>query len=138
MNMPKVEKSIREELDRFVKDGVTAEELEIVKSSVIQTFPSSFATKAQAMAIFASDEYTGRSPSYWQTYRSKIREVSAEDIQRVARTHLVPEKMILLMVGDQAAIDGGDSAHEVRAEALAPGGRVTELPLRDPMTMKAP
>jgi len=129
---------VLDEIRKMREEPVTAEDLEIVKSSLIQTFPSSFATKAQAMAIFASDEYTARSPSYWQTYRSRIREVSAEDVQRVARTHLVPEKMILLMVGDQAAIDGGDSAHEVRAEALAPGGRVTELPLRDPMTMKMP
>jgi zinc protease len=120
------------------EEPVTAEELEIVKSSLIQTFPSSFATKRQSMAIFASDEYTGRSPSYWQTYRSRIREVSAEDIQRVARTHLVPEKMILLIVGNQAKIDAGDSSHEVEAEDLAPGRRVTVLPLRDPMTMKMP
>jgi len=124
---------------RKIREGpVTAEELETIKSSLIQTFPSSFATKSQTMAIFASDEYTGRTPSYWQTYRSSIRGVSAEDVQRVARAHLVPEEMILLIVGDQAEIAKGDAAHSVSLEALAPGGRVTDLPLRDPMTMKMP
>ncbi len=129
---------VLDEIRKMREEPVTAEELEIVKSSLIQTFPSSFSTKAQTMAIFASDEYTGRSPSYWQTYRSSIRGVSAEDVQRVARTHLVPEKMILLIVGDQEKIAKGDGAHDVPAEALAPGGRVTDLPLRDPMTMKVP
>jgi predicted Zn-dependent peptidase len=124
---------------RKIREGpVTAEELETIKSSLIQTFPSSFSTKGQSMAIFASDEYTGRSPSYWQTYRSSIRGVSAEDVQRVARTHIVPERMIVLIVGDQEKIARGDGTHDVPVDTLAPGGRVTDLPLRDPMTMKMP
>jgi len=64
--------------------------------------------------------------------------VTAKDVQRVARTHLLPERMILLVVGNQAAIDRGDEKHAVTLEALAPGGKVTVLPLRDPMTMKMP
>ena len=68
----------------------------------------------------------------------RIRAVTAEDVQRVAREHLVPEKMILLVVGNQTDIDGGDEAHPVTLESLAPGGQVIELPLRDPMTMKMP
>jgi hypothetical protein len=59
-------------------------------------------------------------------------------VQRVAREHLVPEKMILLVVGKQAEIDLGDEKHKVTLAELAPGGKVTNLPLRDPMTMKAP
>jgi hypothetical protein len=55
----------------------------------------------------------------------------------VAREHLVPEKMILLVVGKLAEIDLGDEKHPVTLAALAPGGKVVALPLRDPMTMKA-
>ena len=44
--------------------------------------------------------------------------------------------MILLMVGKQAEIDLGDEKHPARLEALAPGGKMTTLPLRDPMTMR--
>ena len=90
------------------------------------------------MAIFASDEYTGQNPDYWATYRDRIRAVNAEDVQRVARTHLLPERMIILVVGNQADIDKGDEKHAVTLEQLAPGGKVTTLPLRDPMTMKMP
>ena len=64
--------------------------------------------------------------------------MTAEDVQRVAGTHLPPEKMIVLVVGNQEAIDRGDENHAVTLEALAPGGKVTVLPLRDPMTMKMP
>ena len=62
--------------------------------------------------------------------------MTAADVQRVAKAHLVPEKMILLVVGDQAEIDKGDPKHPVTLASLAPGGRVATLPQRDPMTMK--
>jgi predicted Zn-dependent peptidase len=129
---------VLEEIRKVRDEGVTPEELATAQSSLIETFPSSFNSKARSMAIFASDEYTGRDPSYWKTYRDRIRAVTADDVQRVARTHLLPEKMILLVVGNQEAIDQGDEKHAVTLEALAPGGKVTVLPLRDPMTMKMP
>jgi predicted Zn-dependent peptidase len=124
------------EIRKLREGGVTAEELTTIKNNIVQTFPSSFASKAQSMGIFASDEYTGRDPSYWTTYRDRIGAVTAADVQRVARQHLVPERMIVLAVGQQAEIDLGDEKHKVTLAQLAPEGKVTTLPLRDPMTMK--
>jgi predicted Zn-dependent peptidase len=135
-SVPWATELVLQEVKRIRDERVSAEELETIESSLIQTFPSSFASKAQSMAIFASDEYTHRDPAYWTTYRERIRAVSAADVQRVARAHLVPEKMIVLVVGDQGEIDKGDPKHPLTLAALAPGGRVAALPLRDPMTMK--
>ncbi len=127
---------VMDEIRKMREAPVTADELETIKNSLVQTFPSNFASKAQAMGIFASDEYTRRDPSYWATYRDRIQAVTAGDVQRVARTWLVPEKMIMLVVGDQKEIDLGDPKHDVKLSALAPGGKVVPVPLRDPMTMK--
>lgn len=128
---------VLEQIRRIREQPVTEEELTTIESGLVSSFPSSFGSKAQSMAIFASDEYTKRDPSYWARYRDRVRVVTAADVQRVAREYLVPERMILLVVGDQKQIDLGDGKHEVELASLAPGGRVTELPLRDPMTMKA-
>jgi len=127
---------VLEEIRKIREAPVTGEELDTIQKSLIETFPSSFASPAQAMAIFASDEYTHRDPRYWATYRDRIRAVTAGDVQRVARAYLRPEKFIILAVGDQKEIDRGDPRHPVKLETLAPGGRVTTLPLRDPMTVK--
>ncbi len=127
---------VEDEIKKMREAPVTAEELETIKSSLIQTFPSNFASKAQAMGIFASDEYTRRDPTYWAAYRERIGAVTGTDVQRVARTWLVPEKMIMLVVGDQKEIDLGDPKHDVKLTALAPGGKVVTLPLRDPLTMR--
>jgi len=135
-SVPYATSLVLEEIRKLREGGVTTEELTTIQNSLIQTFPSSFASKAQSMAIFASDEYTRRDPAYWTTYRDRIRAVTAQDVQRVAREHLVPEKMIVLVVGKQSEIDLGDEKHPVTLARLAPGGKVTTLPLRDPMTMK--
>jgi predicted Zn-dependent peptidase len=126
---------VLDEIKKMREGTVTTEELETIQNNLIQTFPSSFASKAQSMGIFASDEYTRRDPSYWATYRDRIKGVTAADVQRVARTWLVPEKMVVLVVGDQKEVDLGDPKHDVKLASLAPGGKVVNLPLRDPMTM---
>jgi predicted Zn-dependent peptidase len=123
------------EIKKMREGLVTDEELSTLKENLIATFPSQFASKAQTVSVFASDEYTRRDPTYWQTYRDRIRAVTAADVQRVARTHLVPEKMVALVVGDQKEIATGDPKHPVDLPALF-GGKATDLPLRDPMTMK--
>jgi predicted Zn-dependent peptidase len=123
------------EIRKLRETPVTDEELRTIKDNLLATFPSQFASKAQTVGIFASDEYTRRDPAFWQTYRDRIAAVTAADVQRVAREHLVPEKMIVLVVGDQKEIAIGDGKHDAKLEALF-SGKATDLPLRDPLTMK--
>jgi predicted Zn-dependent peptidase len=129
---------VLEEIRRIREEPVTASELQTIQNSLVQTFPSSFASRAQAMGLFAADEYTRRDPAFWASYRDRISTVTAADVQRVARTHLPPEQMILLVVGDQAEIDLGDPAHGVSLGSLAPGSQVTTLTLPDPLTLLRP
>ena len=129
---------VMDEIKKMREEPVTAEELDTIKRSLIETFPGNFESKAKTVALFAADEYTGRDPSFWQTYRDRIQAVPADDVQRVARQYVPPEKLLVLVVGDQKEIDVGDGKHAVALAALAPGGHVVTLPLRDPMTMKLP
>ncbi|MEO8360577.1 MAG: pitrilysin family protein [Vicinamibacteria bacterium] len=124
-----------EEIKKIRDTQVTEEELVTIKNNLIQTFPSSFESKAQQAGLFAADEYTKRDPLFWATYRDKIQAVTAADIQRVAKTYLVPDKMITLVVGNQAEIGKGDGKHDITVDKVA-NGKVIELTLRDPMTMK--
>jgi hypothetical protein len=90
------------------------------------------------MSIFTADEYTGRDPAYWQTYRDRIRAVTAADVQRVAQKHLSPDKLVILVVGNQKEIDLADDKTRQKLADLAAGGFTKILSLRDPLTMKRP
>jgi zinc protease len=124
---------------RTMREGpVSAEELDTIKKNLVETLPSTFASKAQTLAVFAADEFTGRDPSYWPHYRERIAAVTAADVQRVARKYLDPSRFIILVVGNQKEIAIGDGKNAVKLEDLAPQHQVVVLPLRDPLTMKMP
>jgi predicted Zn-dependent peptidase len=127
---------VLEEIRKIRELPVSEEELETIKRSLVESFPSNFASKAQSMGVFAADEYTRRDPTFWRTYRDRIRAVTIADVQRVARQHLDPSRLIVLVVGDQKEIDVGDATHPYELAKLLAGGRTVILPLRDPLTWK--
>jgi zinc protease len=127
-----------EEIERIRNQRVTSEELETVKNNAIEIFPRYFATASLIAGTFADDEFTGREASYWQTYRDKIRAVTAEDVLRVAKKYLHPDKLIILAVGNVSdMLKGNPDKPEYSFDKIA-AGKITRIPLPDPATMIYP
>lgn len=126
-----------EEIKKIAAEPVSDKEMNIAKKSYINRFPQQFATKAAVADIFASDEFTGRhdrDPEFWKIFRDKISAVTKEDVQRVAQKYLKPDQLVVLVVGNKEEILLGHPNHPEKLTELL-GGKFTELPLRDPMTM---
>jgi predicted Zn-dependent peptidase len=127
-----------EEIQKIADAPVTESELNIAKKSFINSFPQKFATKAAVSAQFASDEFTRRhatDPAFWKNFRDKIQAVTAADVQRVAKKYLTPDQLVVLVVGNETDILLGHPNHPAQLKQLL-GGKFTELPLRDPLTMQ--
>lgn len=126
------------EMKKMTEAAPTAKELAISKHGYIDRFPHNFATKAAVANILAQDEFTGRyaqNPHYWQNYRKKMEAVTAADVERVAKKYLSPDRAVILIVGNKNDISMKMPDHPVALQELT-SGPVTELPLRDPLTMR--
>ena len=116
-------------------EPVTYEELETAKAAAIETFPRQFESKPAMLRVFVNDEWTKRPADFWQTYRDKVSAVTREDLLRVAKEHLDPAKMAILVVGDWDPISTGDLEGRASMKEFF-DGKVTHLPLRDPLTLE--
>jgi len=129
---------VLQEMKKIASEPVSDIEMNTSKRGFIDRFPRTFATKTQIANTLAQDEFTGRyktDPQYWKEYRSRMGAVSKEDILRVARKYLTPDKLVILVVGNKQDILLGHPNHPVKLTDLTKGA-LTDVPLRDPLTMK--
>ena len=129
---------VLDEIARIRKEKVSPNELETVKNQAIEAFPRIFASASAIASTFASDEYTGRDPMYWETYRDKIKAVTVDVIQRVAREYIHPEKLMILAVGNANDVLKGNPDKPEDSFLKMGGGKITRIPLPDPLTMVYP
>lgn len=124
---------VLEEVEKLRKTAPEAAELDVAKGALIETFPKQFESPAATLRLFIADQINGRPYSFWKEYRDKVRAVTPEDVRRVAEKHLDPARMAMLVVGKWEDVSRGDERAKM-ADLF--GGKSTELPLRDPLTLE--
>ena len=129
---------VLDEIQRIRNEKVSPEELETVKNQAIEVFPRYFASASAIAETFARDEFTGRASDYWDTYRDKVKAVTVDDIQRVAREYLHPDKLVILAVGNMDDIVKGNPDKPEYSFQKMSNGKIIRIPLPDPLTMIYP
>lgn len=124
------------EIDRIKAEPVTDAELKVVKDSIMDAFPARFPNKQAIVNTLANEHLTGWPEDYFADFREKIQAITKEDVQRVAKKYLDPEKMVLLVVGKASEAEEGDVKDHPGKLSEAIKLPLVKLPLRDPKTMK--
>jgi zinc protease len=130
---------VLDEIEKMRSQKVTKEELETAINSAVEVFPRYFASAAAIVGTFANDEYTKRKPGFWDSYRDRIAGVTADDVLRVAKKYLMPDKVVILAVGNvEDMLKGNPDKPEFSFKKFARAGDIQQIPLPDPLTMVYP
>ena len=91
----------REEIRRMREQPVTDPELDDAKNYLTGSFPLRLDTNHKVASFLAQVEFFQLGLDYPDRYADLIRKVTREDVQRVAKAYLHPEKLITVVVGNQ-------------------------------------
>jgi zinc protease len=92
------------EIERIHQSPVTDSELSLATSYLDGVFPIRYeTTDAIAGALSALVRY-GLDDHYFDTYRQRVREITTDDVLRVAGSHIRPSELQLVVVGDADAV----------------------------------
>lgn len=103
-NLKKALASTREEIEKYCRDGITPEEVEVQKSFFAGNYQVHLASNAGVAAALTDAEKFGYGPSYLDTFPQRIRAVTREQVNAAIHAHLDPSKMILVVAGDLTEI----------------------------------
>jgi zinc protease len=87
-NVERSEAALRDELERVRREPISQEELRVARAFVLGTLAMDRRTNARQAWHLASYELAGLGYDYLDRYSAQINEVTAADIQRVARRYL--------------------------------------------------
>jgi zinc protease len=112
------------EVKKMAAVDVTADELSLARDSYTRSLPSAFETTDSAVASFSTLFTYGLPLDYFATLPDRIRAVTAQDVLAAAKKYVVPEKLLVVAVGDRAKIGPALEAAFGPAELRDPDGVV--------------
>jgi len=92
------------ELERIRSEDVSEKEITDAKSYLTGVFPLRIETQEGLVDQLVQIKMMGLPDDYLHIYRDRINEITINDIRRVARQHVTPDKAALVVVGDAAEI----------------------------------
>jgi zinc protease len=92
------------ELDRIRGERISEEELLLARDYLEGVFPIRYETTAAIAAALATLVIYDLPADYFESYRKNIRNVSADSVLNAAKTHLHPDQLQTIVVGDARTI----------------------------------
>lgn len=106
-NVEKVEKGFREELDRVLKEGFTAQELEDAKKGYLQKLRQSRTEDFSIAGDLRNDLYLNRTMAFDEAFEKQIANLTVEQVNAAFRKYVTPDKISVFKAGDFAKAKAG-------------------------------
>ncbi|GGX53908.1 M16 family metallopeptidase [Undibacterium squillarum] len=101
-NLDKLKTGVKEELERFVKDGITAEELDEAKKAIQQETKVIRAQDKVLANYLRSNANLGRTMKWHEERDGKLQAVTLDQVNAVIRSMIKPELLSHVYAGDFA------------------------------------
>jgi zinc protease len=88
----------------LIKNGVTEEELTFAKTSMMRKFPSNFETNGQIASSVSRMVLYKLPDDHFKKYLEIIHDVTIEQVNEAARKFILPDRAIVMLVGDKKEI----------------------------------
>lgn len=92
------------QIEKMVDEPVTDKELEDAQSYLVGNFPTTIETPNQIASQIGQIKLLGLDKSYLEAYRKKVATVTQDDVTRVMKTHVQPDRLAIIAVGDAAEV----------------------------------
>jgi zinc protease len=99
-NQPKVEKAVKEELARALKDGFTAQELAEGQRGLLNFRRLSRAQDASIAGAWVRNLYLGRTFKLSAEVDAQLAKLTVQDVNAALRKYLKPEQVVSVFAGD--------------------------------------
>ena len=90
-----------------ILETIPDDELTRAKNYVALGYPDSFESVAQIAGMLGEMIAYNLPENYFNTYVEKVLAVTKDDVHRVAKAYIEPEKMAIVVVGDKKTIEKG-------------------------------
>jgi zinc protease len=92
-----------DEVSKLLRERVGERELDGAQEYLTGSFPLTIETPSQIALQILNAVFFGLNMNDLQTYRERVDAVTVDDVQRVARSYLHPDKLTIVLVGDASA-----------------------------------
>jgi zinc protease len=91
-------------IDSLTTHPITDEELARAKDNILNSFLFTYDTREKVLQAREELEFYGYPADYLETYHEALEDVTLADVNRVAGKYIQPDKMAVLVVGNQNEI----------------------------------
>lgn len=98
------------EVQKILRDSVTAEEIVDGKKVLIDGLPSMFRSKEDIVETYAWNEYYGRPDSIFMEYPARINALTRIEVMAAAAKYLKPDAFTYAIVGDSSELFKAEKA----------------------------